>query len=425
MASDGVVSDGVAEDGHEPDPQYRIETRAILAGRRGNEGSLVAPVWPSTTFETSTVAESLRLATSLRPQAFYSRYGNPTVRAFEDAVADLEGAEAAQAFASGMGAISSLVLALCSKGDHVVAQRQLYSSTSLLFAGVCPRFGIDVTFVDATDATALAGAVIPGRTVLVFVETPANPGMQLVDLDALGAIRGPLRVVDSTFAGPLVQRPLSHGCDLVVHSATKGLAGHNDATLGVIAGPADLVSWIWNYHTVHGAVASPYDAHNALRGLRTLSVRVRQQSETALRVARSLEGRDGVAAVHYPGLASHPQRELAVRQMAQGGGMVSVELDGGWEAGKRFVESVRLARLATSLGGPETLVTHPASTTAANLTPEERAAMGIGDGLVRLSIGLEHPDDIESDLAGALVAATRPGSPRPATAGQPAPSTEA
>ncbi|MDP8953522.1 MAG: PLP-dependent aspartate aminotransferase family protein [Actinomycetota bacterium] len=383
-------------------PRYRVETRAILAGRGENGTSLVAPLWPSSTFETPTVAESLRLATSLRPKAFYSRYGNPTVRAFEDAVAELEGAEAAQAFASGMGAVSSVVLALCSQGDHVVAQRQLYSSTSLLFAGICPRFGIEVTSVDATDAGALAAAVIPGRTVLVFVETPANPGMQLVDLDALGSIAGPLRVVDSTFAGPLVQRPLEHGCDLVVHSATKGLAGHNDATLGIIAGPDDLVGWIWNYHTVHGAVASPYDAHNALRGLRTLPVRVRQQAATADQVARFLEADPAVTTVNYPGLDSHPQRAVALRQMAHGGGMLSFELAGGWRAGQRFVEAVSLARLATSLGGPETLVTHPASTTAANLTAEERAAMGIGDGLVRLSIGLEHPDDILADLGAAL-----------------------
>ncbi len=381
---------------------YRIETRAIVAGRGQNGTSLVAPLWPSSTFETPTVAESLRLATSLRPTAFYSRYGNPTVRAFEEAVAELEGAESAQAFASGMGAISSVVLALCSQGDHVVAQRQLYSSTSLLFEGICPRFGIEVTSVDATDAEALVAAVIPGRTVLVFVETPANPGMQLVDLDVLGSITGPLRVVDSTFAGPLVQRPLEHGCDLVLHSATKGLAGHNDATLGVIAGPEDLVGWIWNYHTVHGAVASPYDAHNALRGLRTLPVRVRQQAETAQRVADFLEGHPAVLQVRYPGLDSHPQRSLAQRQMAHGGSMLSFDLVGGWEAGRCFVEAVSLAHLATSLGGPETLVTHPASTTAANLTPEERAAMGIGDGLVRLSVGLEHPDDVLADIGAAL-----------------------
>lgn len=383
-------------------PDHRIETRAILAGRGDNEGSLSAPLWATSTFETATMEESLALATSLRPTRFYSRYGNPTVRAFEEAVANLEGAPAAQAFASGMGAVSSVVLSLCSAGSHVVAQRQLYSSTSLLFAGVCPRLGIEVSFVDGTDPAALAAAVIPGRTVMVFVETPANPGMQLVDLDALGSIPGPLRVVDSTFAGPLVQRPLEHGCDLVIHSATKGLAGHNDATIGVVAGAEDLIQWIWNYHTVHGAVASPYDALNALRGLRTLPVRVRQQQETAERVAMFLEDHPAVERVYYPGLDSHPQRDLAKRQMTHGGGMLSFEVKGGWEAAHRFTESVCLARLAPSLGGPETLVTHPASTTAANLTPEERSDMGIADGLIRLSIGLEHPDDVVADIAGAL-----------------------
>jgi len=388
-------------------PEYRIETRAILAGRSANEGSLAAPLWATSTFETATVDDSRRLATTLRPARFYSRYGNPTVRAFEEAVADLEGAPAAQAFASGMGAVSSVVLGLCSAGDHVVVQRELYSSTSLLFAGVCPRLGIEVSFVAASDAGAMAAAVIPGRTVLVFVETPANPGMQLVDLDALGSIQGPLRVVDSTFAGPLVQRPLEHGCDLVVHSATKGLAGHNDATIGVVAGAEDLIGWIWNYHTVHGAVASPYDALNALRGLRTLPVRVRQQQETAERVAHFLEEHPAVERVLYPGLDSHPQRDLAKRQMAHGGGMLSFEVVGGWDAARRFAESVSLARLATSLGGPETLVTHPASSTAANLTPEERSTMGIGDGLMRLSIGLEHPDDVVADIAAALGADDR------------------
>ncbi|CAN5174294.1 methionine gamma-lyase [soil metagenome] len=387
-------------------PGYRIETRAILAGRGDNEGSLATPLWATSTFQAATMDEGQYLATSLRPTRFYSRYGNPTVRAFEEAVAELEGAPAAQAFASGMGAVSSVVLALCSAGNHVVVQRQLYSSTSLLFNGVCPRLGIEVSFVDATDAEALAAAVIPNRTVLVFVETPANPGMQLVDLDALGSIRGPLRVVDSTFAGPLVQRPLEHGCDLVVHSATKGLAGHNDATIGVVAGAEDLIQWIWNYHTVHGAVASPYDALNALRGLRTLPVRVRQQQETAEQVAFFLEGHRAVEQVYYPGLDSHPQRDLAKRQMAHGGGMLSFEVTGGWEAARRFTESVSLARLAPSLGGPETLVTHPASTTAANLTPEERSDLGIGDGLVRLSIGLEHPDDVVADISGALDAAS-------------------
>ena len=389
----------------EPDlPPRRLETRAILAGRQANGKSLATPLWATSTFEMDSVEESLRLATTPRVDGFYSRYGNPTVRAFENAVAELEGAEAAQAFASGMGAVSSVVFALCSKGDHVVAQRQLYSSTSLLFLGVCPRFGIDVTFVDGTDSAALAAAVVPGKTVMVYVETPANPVLQLVDLDAVGTIKGPLKVVDSTFAGPFVQRPLEHGADLVLHSATKSMAGHNDATLGVIAGATDLIEWIWNYHTIHGATASPFDALNGLRGIRTLGIRVRQQSGTAQRLAEFLEQHPAVHSVNYPGLDSHPQRELAKRQMALGGGLLSFDVAGGWEGGRRFAEALEIAHLAPSLGGPETLVTHPASMTAANISPGERAGMGIGDGLVRMSIGLEHPDDIVADVARALAA---------------------
>ncbi len=384
------------------EPSYHLDTRAIMAGRSANGRSLSTPLWATTTFESATIEEGRRLAGTPRVAEFYSRYGNPTVRAFEEALADLEGAEAAQAFGSGMGAISSSVLAMCSQGDHIVAQSQLYSATSLLFQMVCPRFGIDVTYVDATDTDGFAAAVEPGRTRVIFVETPANPLLQLVDLEAVGAIAGPIKVVDSTFAGPLIQRPLDHGFDLVVHSATKSLAGHNDATLGVVAGAEDLIGWIWGYHTIHGAVASPFDALSGLRGIRTLGVRLRQQSESALRLAEALEGRRGVARVHYPGLESHPQRDLAKRQMDMGGGMLSFELAGGLEAGKRFVQSLHLAHVATSLGGTETLVTHPASTTAANLPEEDRERMGIGEGLVRVSVGLEHPDDIIADMLAAV-----------------------
>ncbi|MGK2957415.1 MAG: trans-sulfuration enzyme family protein [Acidimicrobiales bacterium] len=381
---------------------YHLETQAIVAGRSANGRSLSTPLWATTTYETASIEEGLRLATTPRVTEFYSRYGNPTVRAFEEAIAALEGAEAAQAFASGMGATSSSVLAMCSQGDHIVAQSQLYSATSLLFQMVCPRFGIDVTYVDATDSQGFAAAVQPGRTRLIFVETPANPIMQIVDLEAVGAIPGPIKVVDSTFAGPLIQRPLEYGFDLVLHSATKSLAGHNDATLGVVAGASDLIQWIWSYHTIHGAVASPFDALNGLRGIRTLGVRIRQQSESALLLAEALEGHDGVTRVNYPGLESHPQRDLAKRQMALGGGMLSFDLAGGLEAGRHFVESLRLAHVATSLGGTETLVTHPTSTTAANLPPEDREMMGIGDGLIRVSVGLEHPDDIIADVLQAL-----------------------
>ena len=386
----------------EPDAPKRIETTAISAGRDYGGASLAPPVWASSTFEVEGVDDGRRKATKIKSDRFYSRYGNPTVTAFEQAVAELEGAEAAQAFASGMSAVTTTVLALCSTGDHVVAQQALFSSTSLLFQMVCPRFGIEVTLVDVNDSQAFADAVRPGQTRLVFCETPANPGMALVDLDVIGGITGPITVCDSTFATPVVQRPLEHGVDLVLHSATKGIAGHNDATLGVIAGEKDLVQAIWGFHTINGGVASPYDAMNGLRGIRTLPVRVRQQSATAQRLAEVLEQHPAVSRVGYPGLDSHPQREIAKRQMTTGGTSLSFDLAGGEEAGRRFVEAVRLARIAPSLGGPETLVTHPASTTAANLPDEERDEIGITDGMIRVSVGLEHTDDVVADFVQAL-----------------------
>jgi cystathionine beta-lyase/cystathionine gamma-synthase len=364
--------------------EWDPDTIAIRAGRKHNDTALAPILWATTTFATPSVEDNRKMATRPRAAKFYSRYGNPTVQEFEDAVAQLEGAEAALALGSGMGAITTTVLATCSSGSHVVATKQCFSTTSLLFAMVCPRFGIDVTVVDGTDAAAIAAAVEPGRTQLLFVETPANPMMTLVDLEAVGAIQGPIKVVDSTFATPIVQRPLDHGFDLVLHAATKGIAGHNDALLGVVAGSDELVSWLWGYHVVHGAAASPFDAWNGLRGIRTLGVRVRRQSETAQQLAEFLEAHPAVERVNYPGLDSHPQRDLAKRQMALGGGVLSFDLAGGLEAGVRFAEAVQLAQLAPSLGGPETLVTHVASMTAANLTPEERAEIGVGDGLVRI-----------------------------------------
>jgi cystathionine beta-lyase/cystathionine gamma-synthase len=272
----------------------------------------------------------------------------------------------------------------------------------MLLQAACPRFGIDVTFVDGTEPGAFAAAVRPGTTVLVLAETPANPQLDLVDLAELGAIAGPMTVVDSTFATPLAQRPLEHGVDLVVHSATKTLAGHNDATLGVVAGSEELLQWLWGFAVLQGANASPFDAMNGLRGLRTLGVRFDRQCSTALAVATVLESHPAVASVRYPGLASHPQHELACRQMDHFGGLVSFDLDGGIDAGARFVEGTRVAQLATSLGGPETLVTHPASTTHVNLTPDELDAAGIGPGTIRLSAGLEHPDDVIADLVASL-----------------------
>jgi cystathionine beta-lyase/cystathionine gamma-synthase len=393
-------------DARTPGPPH-AETIAIRSGRVGDGPSLAPVLWPTTTFVTPTVDEARRLATTVGSDRFYSRYGNPTVAGFEQAIAELEGAEAARAYASGMGAISGVVLGLCSTGDHIVAQRQLYAATQLLFQAVCPRFGIDVTFVDGTEPGAFAEAVIPGKTTLVFAETPANPRLDVIDLDALGAIAGPVTVVDATFGPPVLQQPLRHGVDLVVHSATKGIAGHNDATLGVVAGSRELIDWLWGFAVLHGASASPYDALNAVRGIRTLPIRIERQSANALALASALEAHPDAVEVRYPGLASHPQHDLAMRQMSGGGTLVTFDVAGGLDAGARFVEAVRIAQHATSLGGPETLVTHPASTTHVNLLPEEREANGIGPGTIRVSVGLEHADDLIADFAQALDAAAR------------------
>jgi cystathionine beta-lyase/cystathionine gamma-synthase len=387
------------------DAAQRPATRAIRAGRGASGSSLAPALWASSTWESAGLADAHRRATAVRGREFYSRYANPTVRSFEEALAELEGAEDALAFASGMGAVAATVLSLCSSGDHVVAQRQLYAGTLAFLQGPCARFGIDVTFVDGTQPGAFTAAVRPGRTTLVIAETPSNPRLELVDLDELGAIGAPFTVVDSTFATPLGQQPIAHGVDLVLHSATKGIAGHNDATLGVIAGERELVDAVWAYAVLHGATPSPHDALNALRGVRTLAVRTAHQAATAQRLAEWLAEHPCVAAVHYPGLASHPQHDLAKRQMQHFGTVLSFELAGGRDAVTTLLDHVEVCRVATSLGGPETLLCHPATSTHASLTPEEQSATGVTASLVRASVGLEDVDDLLGDLEAALRAA--------------------
>jgi cystathionine beta-lyase/cystathionine gamma-synthase len=383
-----------------PDWEPHPDTMAITAGRKDNNTALAPILWASTAFETPTLAEGRKMAKSTQATKFYSRYGNPTVRAFEDAVAELEGAESARAFSSGMGAITAVVLGLVSSGQHIVAQRQLYGGTYQLLTMVCPRFGIDVTFVDATKPGAFAEAIIPGRTMLIIAESPANPRLDLVDLDELGALI-PITMVDSTFATPLGCNPLAHGVNLVVHSATKAMAGHNDASLGVVAGERELIDWLWGFAVLQGANASPFDALNGLRGLRTLAVRLRQQSATALSLAKALEAHEAVTEVRYPGLPSHPQFELAQRQLRSHGGLVTFDV-GTAAAGERLVDALKLCRAATSLGGPETLVTHPVSTTHAGLDSDELVASGITPGTIRVSAGLEYADDVIADILTAL-----------------------
>lgn len=384
------------------DDQAHRETRAIRAGRGPNQGSVASPIWPSTAYELRDLELSARLAVTPRATEFYARNGTPTVQAFADAVADVEGAEAGIAFGSGMGAASTIVFALCSPGDRIVAQASMFSVTNQLLTRTCERFGIEVALVDAFDADALRAAVADKPTQLVWCETPANPAMGIVDLEALGGLAGPFTVVDSTMASPAVQNPHDFGVHLVFHSATKAIAGHNDALLGVVTGERELIDVLWGHHVVHGAVASPFDAFLGLRGLRTLHVRQRQACETAHALAERLDAHAAVELVRYPGLPTHPQHELAMRQMRSGGSIVVVDLAGGYEAGKACVERVELALPAVSLGGPETLVTHPASMSAASLSPRERADMGIPEGMLRISVGLEHVDDVIADIVGAL-----------------------
>jgi len=380
-------------------------TTAITAGRAASGNSLAPALWASSTWESASLDDARRRATTVRHGDFYSRYANPTVTSFEQAVAVLEGAERSLAFASGMGAIASTVLALCSSGSHVVAQHQLYAGTLAFLQGPCTRLGIETTFVDVAEPGAFAAAVRPGQTMVVLAETPSNPRLELADLDELGAIKGPFTVVDSTFATPLGQRPLDHGVDISLHSATKGIAGHNDATLGVISGDEDLLDEIWGYAVLHGATPSPFDALNALRGIRTLGVRTRQQNESARSISVMLADHPQVGATHYPGLSEHPQHAIASAQLMQFGTVLSFDV-GSRDAAAAVLDAVELCRVATSLGGPETLVCHPASSTHASLTPDEQAATGITPGLVRMSVGLEETTDLLDDLNAALAAPT-------------------
>lgn len=385
-----------------PEVSMHPETRAIRAGRTANDGSLSAPLWSTSVWTSPSIVAARRSATGVRAERFYTRYGNPTVRAFEEAVATLEGAESSLAFASGMGAVASVLYALCSPGDHVVAQRQIYGGTLQLLQMMEARFGIEVTWVDVTEPGAFAAAVRPGKTVVVWAETPANPRVAVADLHELGSIRGPFTVVDGTLAPPVIQRPLEHGVSLVLHSATKGIAGHNDATLGVVSGDADLVDELWRYAVLHGASASPHDALNALRGIRTLAVRTGRQCETALTLARHLATHRSVDRVHHPGLDEHPQHDIAKRQMDAYGSLFSFEVRGGADEAAAVCERVQVAQLATSLGGPETLLTVPAMTTHVGLSPDDRLLAGVTANMVRVSVGLEHADDLRADLDRAL-----------------------
>lgn len=373
-------------------------------------GALEPPVVLASAFAFGSADDAAARFRREKDGLIYGRWENPTVRGLEEKMAALEGGEDALALASGMAAVSAAVTSFVGAGDHVIAPRSLYAETGRLLRERLPRFGVETTFVDMTSPEAVRAALRP-RTRVVLAETPANPTLALVDLEAVSAVTreaGALLAVDSTFATPCHQRALAHGADLVVHSATKGISGHGDTIGGVLAGRRALVAKARDEAVrMEGAVMSPFVAMLVARGLRTLFVRQERASATAATLAQRLAEDRRVARVHYPGLRAHPQHAVAVRQMERGfGAMVAFELAGGLEAGRRAYDALRLISRAVSLGDVRSLLTHPASTTAVSMSPEARAAAGISDGLMRLSVGLEDVEDLWEDLDQAIPAAT-------------------
>jgi methionine-gamma-lyase len=358
----------------------------------------------SATFSAESDERFTEIATEARGSAFYTRYGNPNHAQVAAVVAELEGAETGLVTASGMGAISTIALALLAAGDHVVVQRSTYGGTTSLATGLLARFGVSGTQVDQTDSAAFDRALRP-ETRLVLVETPSNPLLELTDLTAVVAsahAAGALVVVDNTFATPVNQRPLSAGADLVWHSGTKFLGGHSDVSAGVVVGPAGLVERVWRTAIVTGSTLGPLDAWLLLRGIRTLPLRVQRHNANALALARALEGHPAVARVRYPGLPSHPQHGLARRQMSGFGGVLGVDLAAGRAGAAALLAGLRLAKRAASLGSVGTLVVHPRSMWAGIVDPGQLAATGIGEGLVRVSTGIEDTADLVEDFLAAL-----------------------
>lgn len=378
-----------------------------------SEDGIAPAIYQTSTFFAASAEEFQQMASTPRHNRNYTRDGNPTFTRAERIIAELEGAESALLTASGMGAISSTVLALVGQGDHVVAQKNHYMGTTQLLSTLLPKFGVAVTYVDQARPAEFAAALRP-TTRLIMVESPSNPLLKLTDLHAVSELarpRGIVTVCDGTIGTPINQRPLEAGIDLVVHSATKFLGGHHDLMAGVVAGSAELIERVWHSQVILGPVPDPFAAWLLTRGLRTLPLRVRRQNETALAVANYLEAHPEIGAVNYPGLNSHPQHDLARRQMPGGfSGLMSFELRGGFEASQRVMDALTLPSRAVSFGGFESLISHPAGMWGGVLGIEKAKEAGISPSLVRFSVGLEHPDDVIADLAQALSALKSPNS---------------
>lgn len=385
-------------------------TRAIHAGYEPSQegGALVPPLHLSSTFAFDTVEAAGAAFAGEQAAHFYTRISNPTLDLLERRIADLEGAEAAVSFGSGMGAVTSVLWSLLEPGDEILADKTLYGCTFAFLNHGIGRFGVNVRHVDMSDPEAVADA-ISSKTRVVYFETPANPTMKLVDIAAISAVaraHGALTVVDNTYSTPMLTRPIELGADVVIHSATKYLGGHGDLVAGLAAGSSEVMERVRLYglKDMTGAALSPFNAMLIMRGLKTLALRMERHSQSAHQVARWLKDHPQIAMVAYPGLEDSPDHALAKRQMRHFGGMIAFEVKGGFEAGVTMMNAMKLALRAVSLGDAETLIQHPASMTHSTYPPEERAAYGISEGLVRLSVGLEDVDDILADLDQALQA---------------------
>src|SRR5712671_4498643 len=384
---------------------HQSETKAVrgAADLEKKNGPLATPIFQTSTFEVTDNDEQLRATPT---DHFYTRYGNPTNTVAEQTVAELEGVDAALTFASGMGAITTTIMALLKSGDHIVAQRDIYGGVTKFLSQWLPKLGIETTFVDTTEYDQHERAIRP-NTRLVYLESPTNPTLRVVDFKRVSTLakqHNLLSMIDATFGTPINQHPAEYGIDVVMHSGTKYLSGHTDLICGVVAGPQELIDRIWETRTTLGNCMDPHASWMLVRGLKTLAVRVARQNENAQRVAEFLAAQDKVRSVHYPFLRDHPQHAVARRQMSGGGGMVSFEVEGTGEDARRVSESMRLFTLAPSLGGVESLVSIPVLTSHAMIPAAERAKMGVTEQMIRLSVGIENADDLIADLERALEA---------------------
>lgn len=389
-----------------PYEEYEIDTLAVRAGqRRTSEAEQSEPIFATSSFTFANAAQAAARFAGKEPGNVYSRFTNPTVRTFEQRLAAMERGERCVATASGMGAILATCLALLKGGDHIVCSQSVFGTTVTLLQGLLSKFGVETSFVPLTDYDAWAAAIKP-QTKLLFLETPSNPLTEIADIARLAETahaRGCLLAVDNCFLTPALQLPLKLGADLVIHSATKYIDGQGRCIGGAVVGPEKLLGEaVFGVIRNGGISMSPFNAWVFLKGLETLGLRMKAHSDNALAIAAWLAAQPKVRCMHYPGLGSHPQHDLARRQQSGFGGMVAFEVEGGREAAWRLIDAVRIFSITANLGDAKSTITHPATTTHWRLTPEDRARAGITDGLVRISVGLEDASDLRKDLSEAL-----------------------